>query len=839
MIYHCCDNLRRNLVDQHAALNGIDYLEVLDNDAPIGSPRQQTLLVKLLKPVPVGLGLDNIAIIGGDRIRNPQVNWAAPADSLPVDEVNAAEQTFLSGLSEADHILVVRTESPGDFSNYCLRLQRSVQDELPPVGIDPLMAEVTFSFKVECPSDFDCKPLRLCPTDVSEQPDINYLARDYASFRQLILDRMTQLLPDWRRRNAADLGVMLAEVMAYAGDQLSYWLDAVSTEAYLDTARRRTSLRRHALLVDYHISEGRNARCWIYLEVSAGPVILNRNEVQFFTKVVQLPAQIEPASRDEQNLRLQRPLVFEPLQEDMALYPEHNSMELYTWENSRCCLGKEATHATLTGHYANLEANDFLLFEEVLGPLTGVADDADPGHRHVVRLLEVELTEDPLNDQQVTQIRWALVDALPFPLCISSEHPEEETLMENVSLARGNIILADHGETIVGEELGQVPEPLLYFPADQESNRCDPDKKKSLPLRFQPRLQQGPITQGVRDMPDVSAPAAKHLNPALNGIVPQIISLSSTDSIGNQPWTVKRDLLNSADNDYHVVVETEQDGSAYLRFGDDLNGRRPESGMSFTVSYRVGNGIAGNIGADAIHHALSNDTRIVAVRNPLPAQSGLNPETPAQIRRRAPQAFRTQLRAVTPKDYADFTEQYNGVQQAAAGLRWTGSWYTQFVTVDREDGLSVDGAFEQALQAHIEPYRMAGHDLEFNDPVFVSLEMDMRICVERNYFRNDVKQALLAVFNSGLQTDGQLGLFHPDRFSFGQTVYLSPFYATARQVAGVSSVQITRFHKQGNDNVKPLADGFMKLEGLQIARLDNSPNFPERGVLRLEMIGGK
>ena len=37
MIYHCCEENRRALVDAHPSLNGIDHLEVLDLDAPPGS----------------------------------------------------------------------------------------------------------------------------------------------------------------------------------------------------------------------------------------------------------------------------------------------------------------------------------------------------------------------------------------------------------------------------------------------------------------------------------------------------------------------------------------------------------------------------------------------------------------------------------------------------------------------------------------------------------------------------------------------------------------------------------------------------------------------------------
>ena len=44
----------------------------------------------------------------------------------------------------------------------------------------------------------------------------------------------------------SDLQVALVELMAYAGDRLSYYQDAVATEAYLGTARKRISVRRHA-----------------------------------------------------------------------------------------------------------------------------------------------------------------------------------------------------------------------------------------------------------------------------------------------------------------------------------------------------------------------------------------------------------------------------------------------------------------------------------------------------------------------------------------------------------------------------------------------------------------
>ena len=849
MIYHCCHQNRRNAVAEHATLNGIDYLEVLDNDAPLNSPRQQTLMLHLLKQVPPGLTKDNVKIIGGERIRNPDISWIATADDLDSTPLTDAEKTQLGALPLADQVLIIRTDNPGDFSDYILQLQQAgISPPAPLANMDPRLSDITFSFKVECPSDFDCKTTTHCDTEPDAEPDINYLAKDYASFRQLILDRMSYLLPDWKTRNPADLGVTLAELASYMGDQLSYFQDAVATEAYINTARKRTSLRRHALLVDYKIGEGRNARSWLHIEVSGGPFELDPSGLQFLTKVDGLISpehnRIEPDSKQHRLATQQHALVFELLK-STPLLDTHNQIQFYTWGDNKCCLPKGATQATLLGHYPELVVSDttpgqYLLFEEVVGPKTGAAGDADQNHRQVVRLTQASLNIDPLDNTEITEIQWSQTDALSFPLCISAEtntDTEAPQAIVDISVARGNIVLIDHGETVI-ETLGTVPTPWLYYPQDNSQQRCNEASKQAIAPRFRPTLKHYPLSHGA-DAPADKAPAASSLIPLASQIRPLIHRLTGEDTLGTTPWLSYADLLNSNDTDPHYVVELDNDGLASLRFGDDEHGARPNSGTDFEISYRVGNGPKGNVGADSIKHAVSLDGRILAVRNPLPAQGGIAPESLEQIRRRAPQAFRTQLRAVTSEDYADFTEAQAGVQQAAVTPRWTGSWHTQTITVDRLNGLAVDQDFEDLLTRQLEPYRMAGHDLNVNNPVFVSLQLELQVCVSRDYFRADIEQALLNIFTSGRQTNGQLGLFHADNFSFGQTIYLSPFYAAARQVAGVSSVQITHFSRQGDDDPKALADGYMKLGRLEIPRLDNNPNTPEHGVLTLTMLGGK
>ena len=81
--------------------------------------------------------------------------------------------------------------------------------------------------------------------------------------------------------------------------------------------------------------------------------------------------------------------------------------------------------------------------------------------------------------------------------------------------------------------------------------------------------------------------------------------------------------------------------------------------------------------------------------------------------------------------------------------------------------------------------------------------------------------------------------FDPDRFTFGQHVYLSAIYAAAYEVPGVDSVTIQKFQRLGLDSTEGADTGQISVGRLEIARLDNDPNFPENGVLTIHVDGGR
>jgi hypothetical protein len=841
--FRCGSDKRRLLIAAPGVtLNGIDFLEALDEKAPAGSPPQRTLLVRLFKPVPATLGPDNLRIDGGVRTTSIHVQWAYPANAVPSPPANAAEETyFTTRIADPDHVLVVRTAVFGDFSTYRLSIVQSVAHDqpTPPSGFDPVLSHVDFSFKVECKSDFDCQQVDTCPPEVVPAPPINYLAKDYASFRRVLFDRMAAITPDWKERNPADLGVMLVEFLAYAGDQLSYYQDAVATEAYLGTARQRISVRRHARLLDYFMHEGVNARAWVCIEVS-GTVVLRHTQpfgvTAFTTRVTEGPRINATPQQLDLLLQTKQARLFEPMH-DAILFPQHNAINFYTWADEQCCLPAGATKATLRDDPANrllLVPGDVLVLEEWLGrDGKNLPADADPLRRQAVRLVSVSpaatvgssdpasprvpgpLQSDPLTGIAYVQIEWHADDALSFPLCISTTNQGVPVL--GVSGARGNVVLADHGRTMPVEPL---PPPV--------------SGTKYRPVLAWPEITHAvPYTHSVALTTAASATLAQDVR----ATVPQVVRLANA----TEEWTVVRDLLRADPFDLDFVVELDDRGFGHLRFGDGVLGKAPDQGLSAT--YRVGRGRIGNVGAEALAQVWSPDPAIIQVRNPLPATGGLDPEPIDDVKTYAPEAFRVQERAVTEDDYAMIAERHPDVLKARATRRWTGSWYTVFLTIDRKGGRPLDEPFREDLAAFMETFRLAGEDLEIELPIFIPLDINLVVCVKRGYFRAHVKRALASVFSNRRNADGTIGFFHPDHFTFGQPVFLSQVVAAAMNVDGVDWVDPEDpdfvFQRFAQLAAGEIAQGFIAMQRLEIARLDNDASVPENGRIQFELMGGQ
>jgi hypothetical protein len=827
--------------------NGIDFVEVSDN--------QRSLYVHFFGKAPATIEKENVRIDGGRRIRQ-----------IRVLEIRLC----VIEAQELDDCMEVFVDRPGDFSTYTLRLVKTGTDE-PYEGFDERYAQATFSFKVNCPSDLDCAAADVCPVTPLFEPEINYLAKDYASFRQLMLDRLALIMPSWTESHVPDLGITVIEILAYVGDYLSYYQDAVATEAYLSTARQRISVRRHARLIDYQMHEGCNARAWVCLNTSVDQTLVLQN-VYFVagqvsssasSQVVLTPADLPgPVSLGAYE-------AFEPMAGGtVQLVVAHQKISFYTWGERECCLPAGTTAATLrdcpapdstagapptTGlppRQLKLQAGDLLVFEEVLGPKTGNQADADPAHRHVVRLTSVTPAVDTLYQTPVLEIEWAVADALPFPLCLACTGPALDCdYLTDVSVARGNVLLVDHGQTIKNEDVGTV----LGQPDEVVCGSGGPvDEVPALPLPFTPTLKYGPLT--FSQSYQSAGPAAQALQQDVRQAVPDLTALTGTRQQKTSNWVVRPDLLNSQSGDNHVVVEIDNDGDAHLRFGDGDLGRIPPADTVFTATYRVGNGPTGNVGAEAICYIVARSgavAGITAVRNPLPAQGGTLPEPLAEVKLYAPGAFQKQLeRAITAADYARLAKTHDQVEAAAATLQWLGSWYEALVAIQPVGTDNVSPELLDQVTRYLQPYRRIGHDVKVVPAEYIPLNLELFISIKASYLRGHVEAALLDRFSNRLLPNGQRGYFYPDNLTFGEDIPLTKLVAAAQAVPGVASVDRLIIVARDQRYVWPpsarqlaqaaaSAQPAVTFGPLQIARLDNDPSFPENGTLKLRLRGGR
>ena len=512
----------------------------------------------------------------------------------------------------------------------------------------------------------------------------------------------------------------------------------------------------------------------------------------------------------------------------------------------------------------SLNAGDVLIFEEKLSPTTLNPADRDPSHRQAVKLRDVRRKIDPIKKVNLVEIYWDEQDALRFPLCINkisspntgtnSAEDDPNDHLKIISVARGNVVLVDHGYTIKNEELEQVPKSGIFYP----------------------KLDKFPITFVSPFVSSASAYASIYRKQQIDDDVlypailvregPASVILSSDDydedkeedtitEHGINKWLPTRDLLSSDKFAKEFVVEIDNDSTVYLRFGDGKNGQKPESNLDhgnnnedpvkFYATYRIGNGKTGNVGSDTIKRiVIDSDNRSIVdkiqnIRNPLPAIGGTDQESLDEVRQSAPVAFMKQERAVTEDDYASVLRRHPDVQRAVAMFRWTGSWYTVYVTIDRFGGKIVDESFKKEIYSFLNKFRLAGYDLEINSPNYVPLDIEINVCVKPNHYPEKVKKNLLRIFSTQVLEDGRIGFFHPDNFTFGQPLYLSKIYQMVMNLEGVQSMFVSKFQRMGKSTNMELEKGLIEVHSSEIIRVDNDPNFPDNGKIEFVMEGGR
>ncbi len=826
---------RKSLLCTQLALTGIDFIQVVD-------PEVQTVLrvyfvvdpIDMQPPLAPPLALANF----GDTVVSGLTLHIVSEESGEASVVERADWLRLDGVAGPRTVLEVEVAEAGGFSPYTLTIDES--------RIDRFFNGVSFSFKQGCPSDFDCDDEPDCPPDELPTAQIDYLARDFHSYRRALLDFAAHNYPDWREQLEADQAVMLAEALSHLGDEFAYAQDRNAREAHLETATQRRSRSALAALVDYVPDPGQAATTELIVTVRPGEggrlAEAGRHVWAVLTGVSSVPFKIAA---------------------DLWLHEAWNRLPFHMPDPDKPCVELGATEAYLATDAptaAQIDPTSPLSAEEFwagrrMAIVSEPADAAAPRQAAIVTVVEVERTDDPLIlsggiPTEIARIRW--LEPLPFAA-------PADTLFADL-----NVVEASAGAETV--EMFRVGSDDAIRDAHAGLSEAQVDALLALPRMVEREAPFDPDLNARGRILRCGLVAAQTANLGWDGPgaprlrVETLLPDSLTVDPAAPPWVYFPDLIASDANDLAYTLEEgtwrevqkwrlpfgefnhldyASDRGWTVRFGDGAFGRGPDTGDVVQITYDTGPGAQANLPASAVS-TLSDPTGsglpgldfASAVENPLPIDSGHDEESAASIRVRAPEAYRARpRRAVRPEDYSEIIERMDWVQRANSVTRHTGSWPTDFVSADPLNGFATTEEQDRELAREVECIRQAARDARILPADYIDIDLIVKVCVKPDAYPGDVAERV----TEALATPG---FFNPANFTFGQPLSRSSLEAAIQCVEGVRAVETLTIRRRRRPGWHPFTQPEIDVGPGQIIRLQNDPDRPSRGTLQVETTGG-
>jgi hypothetical protein len=797
---------RQRLLSPGAQFNGIDYVDI--------AASQTQLFVHFLNNVTVSGNWSPgppVTITGGEVIT-----------AVAVSPVNDATDWSADG--EGHPILTLTVAAPGDFSAYQLTLNNE--------KLDPFFASASFSFKANCPTTLDCAaPAPSGPQPAPESVPIDYLAKDFGSFRQALSEFSTLRYPTWLERSEADIGVVLMEALAAMADEFSYYQDRISAEATIMTATQRLSVIQHARLVDYEPAPATTATTVLQLDVAPPPPAPPAPQPTSWTIDTPLICGALAADGSVVDFEIEDPLlgIGGPVSFTVDVRWNRGALVPYYWDDSKHNLAAGSASFFIVGSDTGLQPGQQLLLD------SPAADSADAPVRELVQLSTLTPASDPVLGVDLTQVQLAAPTA--------QDHDLSSTVIA------GNIVPAVQGTRQTDAFV--IPDPAMPPPGPvvvRAGANWTPENPQPV---YRYCLASGALAwlaTPAQDQ-DTSVPAT-----------PEIVLTGTPPGGGEPQWTFQRRLLDAGPVDQVYTLTPEHyspvltsngvtwydydgDGGTTIRFGDGTFGACPPPTTSFTAVYRMGRGSAGNVPPDTIVSVPPGQKQasiIASCTNPFAATGGQDAETIAQVRARAPQQFRAvPLRAVQATDYIAAAQSLPWVQQAGTTFRWTGSWLTVLTSADPAGSEEPTVDQLQLLTQLLDRRRLAGYESYALPPRYIAIDLQITVCGQPASFAGDVQAAVLARLQPGPLPGGKAGFFDHSRWGFGQALESSALLTAIQSCPGVVGVYQVQYRERGAQlDWAPLPDT-LTFAADQILRVDNDPSRPEAGSLRVTVEGSK
>jgi hypothetical protein len=715
---------------------------------------------------------------------------------------------------------------------------------------------------------------------------LDYATRDYDGFRQLLVSVIDRHDTAWTERAAADLGIMVVELLAYELDRLAYAGDRVAEEGFLATARRRESARRHAALGDHVLDRGNATRGFQWLQLAAGQRISlparalltgsdprDRSAAPVYAET--LDATALDAARNRFSLVQSVPagskvlrlgagtggtsdlrdvglaagmwlVLGIPLSADVRdVMPGDPPLQLATGEVVRVARvmphGVELVHA-LQRTWPGGDEGAWVLgnIVEVRRGLTsawtligrGGAALGDIAHDQYLQLrmeivrrlrMEVEAVRASWIDRPAQHAQWtsackamtALRKRLEHTVVTALDLRNKDDRDELTELAAALEAAADQLRGILTAIGHDIPDALGKTDRVAVPHQTIPDGKQvmDLPLADQPVLWMDP---------DAERPARS-----------ETLAIAVGTAGAWTRWIEQPDLLRSAPDDPHYVVELDGNARITLRFGDGTSGAVLPADAQVMARWVTGDQSGDDLRAGALGGEVSVDGKpiaaVTATSNPLATTGGRAPEDLDGIAARVERGLEQPAVPVTAEDYRLLLSERDGIVESAVSLVHGVVDIVVRPAGGPDAGIDA-GQLLDDTRTWLDANRLAGTTVSVRPPrplpIDIGLAVDVHPDVSADELRYLVQQRLAEAFGDAPQDAAG----NP-RPVLGAPRELGEVYHLVEDIPGVRWSQVVVFDLAGRtparvlDRIVPAAD--------QVVRCAAVDDQPVRGQVTL------
>jgi len=331
-----------------------------------------------------------------------------------------------------------------------------------------------------------------------------------------------------------------------------------------------------------------------------------------------------------------------------------------------------------------------------------------------------------------------------------SLNPPEQTFRTPVTVL-GNILFATRGETVNNEVLGSGD----------------------------PRV--GGQTFKLKKKP---------LTYLLTGGIDRVSTLHVF--VDNVEWHEVRSFLNCGPQSRAFTVRHDDDQQTFITFGDGVHGARLPSGVSNIVAtYRFGSGKAAPP-AGAVTQIARPVIGLRAVRSPVAATEGRDPEGPDELRSAGPKSALLFDRAVSARDFEIVAGQQAGVIKVIARFAWIPDLGAAGVVV-RFIGTPKASDIQSTLAKRAELNLL----IDVHKAEAAASTLHLVIEIDPDFQPDPVVAAVKAAL-----LDEKTGPLAPVNATIGKGQFLaSPIFETVQAVPGVVAIRNASLDSAGHDTV--------------------------------------